>query len=198
LAVILAIASIALGVGMFLYVKYLETSRSSKTDQLQRAQAAFEPALIAELTRLDDRMRAGHELLNSHTAPSLLFATLEELTLETVAFNTFKLEAAEQGSISMEMRGIARSVNAIALQADLFGQHPAITSPLFSNITRTADGLVSFDLSADLNPASLRYTTFVANAGLLNAPSDGNAFGDTIPTTETSTGAPESIPGFTQ
>jgi hypothetical protein len=190
LCIILAIASAALGVGMFLYVKFLETSKTSKVAQLQRAQEAFEPALIAELTRLDDRMSAGNDVLNNHIAPSLLFTALEQLTLETVSFASFNLTVSDTQEITLEMRGRAKSVNAIALQADLFGKHPAIASPLFSNINRGNDGVVGFDLSANINPSALRYTTLVANRNQLSDPQAGQLMevaGDTEP-----------IPGFTQ
>lgn len=190
LCIILAVASAALGVGMFLYVKFLETSKAAKVEQLKRAQDAFEPALISELTRLDDRMSSGHEVLNNHVAPSLLFDALEQLTLETVSFSSLNLTVDEANEITLEMRGKARSVNAIALQADLFGKHPAISSPLFSNINRGNDGVVGFDVTASINPSALRYTTLVANRGQLSDP-QGSQFMETV-------GETEPIPGFTQ
>src|SRR3989344_4067775 len=72
-AIVLFVASGALAVGVFLYQQYLETSTTSKLDQLQRAQAAFEPSLIQQLTRLDDRMRAAGQILGTHIAPSAFF-----------------------------------------------------------------------------------------------------------------------------
>lgn len=182
-AIVLLVASVALGVSVFLYVKFLESSLASKQEQLGRAQASFEPALIAELNRLDDRMRTAEDLLAVHLAPSILLKTLEELTLETVAFGMMQYSAQEKAGIALEFSGVARSVNSIALQADLFGKHGAIVSPIFSNINRGSDG-VRFDLTANVNPTNLRYQTLV------------QALVGTPPPSVEAPGQPESIPGF--
>lgn len=162
-SIVLVVVSVSLGVAVFLYVKFLETSLGSKQDQLGRAQASFEPALIAELNRLDDRMRAGEEILEFHLAPSVLFRTLEELTLDTVAFRNMHYGAAEKSGMSLELSGIAKSVNSIALQADLFSKHGTIVSPIFSNIDRQLDG-VHFDMSASINPSNLKFATLIRQA----------------------------------
>jgi hypothetical protein len=48
---------------VFIYKQYLQTANNSKKEQLQRAKDAFDPTLIQQLTRLDDRMHAGlHDL----------------------------------------------------------------------------------------------------------------------------------------
>src|SRR3989344_9695203 len=95
-SIVLLVASVALGVSVFLYVKFLESSLSSKQEQLGRAQASFEPALIAELNRLDDRMRTAEDLLAVHLAPSVLLKALEDLTLNTVSFKSMKYTVGEK------------------------------------------------------------------------------------------------------
>lgn len=156
LAIVMLVASAALGGAVFLYQEYLQTSASSKVDQLKRAKEAFEPSLIQELTRLDDRMRAADQILGSHLAPTSFFQALEQATLTTVAFQSLTLEAADLQHITIKMSGVAQSVNSIALQADLFSKNGVITSPIFSNINRQIDG-VHFDLSALLNPSAINY-----------------------------------------
>lgn len=169
-AIVLVVASAGLGIGTFLYKQYLGSSLESKRQALERAQAAFEPTLIAELTRLDDRMKAGELLLQKHTAPSILFALLEQLTLENISFQNFDFDGSQTDALKMTMQGVAQSVNSIALQADLFGKHTAIVSPLFSNIGREPDG-VHFDLTATINPSALRYTNLISSIG-----AQGNTF----------------------
>jgi hypothetical protein len=159
-SVILFIASLALAIGIFLYLQFIESSLTGKSDQLQRAQEAFEPALISELTRLDDRMNSAQDILFQHIAPSEFFRILEDLTLESISLKSLNIEANSGNSIKISMAGIARSVNSIALQADLYGKHTAITSPIFSNINRDQNGVL-FDVSASLNPASLKYTNIL-------------------------------------
>lgn len=163
IALVLFVASAALGIGVFLYDQYLATSSTSKLDQLQRAKAAFEPSLILELTRLDDRMSSAGHLLGSHVGPSAFFHSLEQATLETVAFKTLEFNANDPLKMSIKMAGVARSVNSIALQADLFSKNGVITSPIFSDIDRNIDG-VHFNLTALVNPSAINYVREISNA----------------------------------
>jgi hypothetical protein len=173
-SIILLVASIALAIGVFLYVEYLQTSLTSKTEQLERAQATFEPALVSELMRLDTRMNVGGELLYNHIAPSEFFRILEEITLESVSFSNLQFDATIPSAISMSLDGVAASVNSIALQADLFGKHAAIASPIFSNITREQGDRVRFSVTALVNPTAIRYSSVVQTQA-----AGGNAFDQT-------------------
>lgn len=162
-SIVLLVASSALGVGVFLYGQLLRTESASKVAQLQRAEAAFEPSLIRQLTRLDDRMYAADLVLRTHVAPTGFFHALGQATLQTVSFQTLDYEESDAQHIVVKMQGVARSVNSIALQADLFSKNGVITSPIFSNIARQPDG-VHFDLIANVNPLAIAYASFVAAA----------------------------------
>lgn len=161
-AVVLVIASIALAVAVFLYEQFLTKENASKLEQLQRAKSAFQPALIAQFTRLDDRMHAGSRILSAHMAPTAFFAALEQATLQTVSFQSLDMEAGDEQHVTVKLTGLAQSVNSIALQADLFSKNGVISSPIFSNIARQPDG-VHFDLSAVVNPAAVGYQALVQN-----------------------------------
>lgn len=181
--IVLFVASAALGAAVFLYGQYLHTESASKLEQLQRAKAAFEPSLIQQLTRLDDRMHAADGLLSSHVAPSAFFAALQSATLESVAFQSLDLQASDPHHITIKMQGIAQSVNSIALQADLFSKNGVITSPIFSGIARQPDG-VHFNLAAIVNPNAIRYVSI------------GSLPQNPAPTNQTPGGAPaQSVSG---
>lgn len=158
-ALVVFVASATLAVGVFLYDQYLTTSANSKRDQLERAKNAFEPSLIQELTRLDDRMRAADDILSKHTAPSSIFKLLEQLTLQTVAFSSFEYVQTPDVS-TITMQGVAQSVNSIAYQADLLSKSGVVVNPIFSNINRQLNG-VRFDFSADVPFDALRYKSLV-------------------------------------
>jgi hypothetical protein len=162
-SLVLFVASGALGVGVFVYDQYLGTSSASKLDQLQRAKAAFEPSLILQLTRLDDRMSAAGHILGSHIAPSAFFHALERSTLETVSFRTLEFNANDPQKMSIKMAGVARSVNSIALQADLMSKAGFVTSPIFSDIDREVGG-VRFNLTALVNQNAINYIQGLAGA----------------------------------
>lgn len=159
LALVLFVASATLAVGVFLYVQFLQSSNTSKLDQLNRARQAFEPALIQELTRLDDRMRAADKVLAGHVAPSALFDLLEQLTLQTVAFSSFDFTTSDN-VITLTMLGLAQSVNSIALQADLLSRSGVIVNPIFSDINRQIGG-VRFNFTADVRREALNYRMLV-------------------------------------
>lgn len=155
LAVVLFVASATLAAGVFLYAQYLNSSATSKLEQLERAKQAFEPALINDLTRLDTRMRTADVILGSHIAPTALFTLLQQLTLQTVAFSSFDFSLAED-AFTLTMKGNAQSVNSVALQADLLSKSGIISNPIFSNIARQREG-VDFDFTADVHPEALNY-----------------------------------------
>lgn len=162
-AIVLLVASIALAGAVFLYEQYLGTSEASKVEQLKRAKEAFEPSLIQELTRLDDRMHAADVVLTNHIAPTALFQALSQSTLTTIAFKSMAFEAADANNVTIKMSGLARSVNSIALQADLFSKNGVVTNPIFSDINRQADG-VHFNLRALINPSAVNYVQVLAGS----------------------------------
>ncbi len=188
---VLFIASIILGLGVFLYQQFLDTSVKSKVAQLERAKAAFDPALIKELTRLDDRMRVADQILGNHNALSTFFHMLEQITLTTVSFRSLNFEASDPQNITIKMTGVAESVNAVALQADLFGKNGIVASPIFSNIDRQPDG-VHFSLTALINPTSIKYAQ-AGNAGAPQAASASEAGAGMVPPPQTDV-APTNVP----
>lgn len=160
MTIVIFVASIALAGSVFLYEEYLKTSAASKVEQLQRAKDAFEPSLIHTLTRLDDRMHVADELLAGHLAPTAFFTILQQATLTTVEFKGLDFDAADPQRITIKMTGVARSVNSIALQADLFSKNGSITNPIFSDINRQEDG-VHFNLTALVNPQSVNFVRLI-------------------------------------
>lgn len=159
IGLVLFVASATLAAGVFLYVQFLESSNVSKLEQLERAKQAFEPALIQELTRLDDRMRSADAVLAGHIAPTSIFRLLEQLTLQTVAFSSFDFTTTNN-EIAMSMQGLAQSVNSIALQADLLSRSGTIVNPIFSDINRQIGG-VRFNFTADVRREALNYRALV-------------------------------------
>lgn len=163
-AIIILIASISLAVAVFLYTQYLSTTIAGKQQSIDRARAAIEPGLIEELARLDARMRSSGLLLSRHVAPSILFEVLEQITLQSVVLTDLGLTTEAPDSIRLHVEGLARSVNSIALQSDLYGKSGLITSPIFSDINRDGNGLMHFDVKALINPNDFRYARLVEAA----------------------------------
>lgn len=154
---IIFFVTVLMGVGVFLYGEYLKVSISNKEEQLSRARGAFEPALIKELTRVDERIESTNVILDNHTAMSLFFEFLESNTLENVRFDDFLLTAIDNNRYLLNMSGQAESFASVALQSDVFGESEIITSPVFSNLDLDFFGNVSFNLNAFVDTNDIKY-----------------------------------------
>lgn len=161
--IVLVVASGALAGAVFIYKQYLQTATNSKKEQLQRAKEAFDPSLIQQLTRLDDRMHAGSKVLAQHVAPSVFLEALSQATLTTIAFTSMTIDDNDLQHINVKFSGVAQSVNSIALQAQVFGKNSVIANPIFSNIGRQPDG-VHFNLTVAVNPKSIGYDQMLSAA----------------------------------
>lgn len=205
-AIVALAAALALAAGVFLYDRFLDANVQKKSEQLERARQAFEPALIQELVRLDSRLQAADDILARHLAPSELFSLLEELTLQSIEYDSMNYRVAEDNAIEVRLRGKARSVNGVALQASVLGQHNAFVNPIFSNLDLVNDG-VTFEVTAFVNPSALRYTNvfnqYAAGAGGSDAfndvGSEPSSLGDGLPGDQggvDSQGATDDLGGF--
>ena len=160
LAVVSFVASSVLGVGTFFYLQYLTNQSMQMQNQIKTVQASLDTGLFKQMTRLDTRMNSAETLLESHIAPSSFFTALNATTLTTVSFQSLSFDAGDPKGVALKMSGIARDVNSVALQADLFGKSGVITDSIFSGIDQHADG-VHFSVSGYVNPAAINYTTLV-------------------------------------
>jgi hypothetical protein len=163
LCIVLVVASGALAGAVFVYQQYMQTSANAKKEQLQRAKDAFDPSLIQQLTRLDDRMHAGSTILAQHLAPTVFLDALSQATLATVEFTSMNIDDNDLQHINVKFSGVAQSVNSIALQAQVFSKNGVIADPIFSNIGRQPDG-VHFSLSVVVNPKAIGYEQMLSAA----------------------------------
>lgn len=162
IAGVILVGAIAICGGLFLFQTYTQSSIKSKQESLERQRAAFEPATIQELLRLDKRLTASNTLLKNHTALSLLFNDLEARTGANVRFKDFKFEPAGTGHMTVSMSGTAKSFNAVALQSDAFGKSAILKDPIFAGLNIDQTGTVVFTFTALVDPVRLGYATLVA------------------------------------
>ena len=161
LAILVFAASAALAAGVFFYQQYLTTVSNADLAKLNEAEKNFQPALIEELRRLDQRMHSAETLLAKHLAPSAFFIILNTVTAKTISYSS--LSIAVDDTIKLEMDGIARSVNSVAFQADILAKEGAYLDPIFSNLSRQKDG-VHFHLSTLINPDSINFEALTGGA----------------------------------
>lgn len=157
LGVVILVAAIVVSIGVFLLEQFTIQSIENKKESLERARAAFQPATIKELSRLDSRLQVGSQLLSSHIAPSKLFDVIEEETLSSVRFRDFSMSEAGAGRLAITMGGEAQSFNAVALQSDRFGANDLFSEVIFSNLNIDASGNVVFNFSAAVDKDEILY-----------------------------------------
>lgn len=158
-AVLIFIASLVAAGATFAYTQYLKRSITAKSASLERAQSAYDPGVIEDLVRLDERLSAGKTLLAEHLSPSAIFSFLSIQTLEQVQLNSFSLDIGEDGSGALELTGEAASFSTIALQSDQFGASKVLKDLIFSDLVISPEtGRVTFSVSAKVDPSLLLYS----------------------------------------
>ena len=184
LSVVILAAMIALAAGVFLYDRFLASNVVKKEAQLARSREAFDPVLIQNLIRLDNRLNAASDILVRHLAPSEVFALLQSFTLQSISYKSLTYNIGEDGIIHISLTGDAQSVNGVALQSSVFGENSAIVNPIFSDLNLTATG-VSFDMSAILDPLALQYALVAQRRAEAAANPTGTAATTNTSTTST-------------
>lgn len=155
--IILGISIVGAGV-VFGYKQYLTSQRDTKAQAVQKAQESLSSATVEEFIRTRNRFSAAGTLLENHTAVSRFFSLLEGMTLANVRFNslTFELDEERAGHITMD--GVARTFNALAAQSSAFAGEKQVKRAIFSNIALNTSGIVTFALSADLDPRLISFS----------------------------------------
>lgn len=159
IATIIFFASLSVGVVFYFYKLSLADSIEKMANDLERAQAAFEPTLIYELETLDRRITASQEILDRHISVTPIMTGLSAITLKSVQFTDFDFGVGTDNKniIEVTLKGKAKSYTAIALQAEELKKQPAFIDPIFSNLSLDTKGNVVFDLNFEVDPAFVSY-----------------------------------------
>lgn len=168
LALIVFLGSVLLGGGAFAYKQYLTQSIKSKSDSLDRARAAFEPATIQDLMRLDKRMAQARQILEAHTSPSAVFAIISRSTLSTVAFQKYDFSSGVDGKGIIDLHGKTTTFSDVALQSDAMNGEHALKDVLFGGFSVAKDGGVEFEITASVDRSSINYRSNLLAGGGAN------------------------------
>lgn len=152
IAAAVALLSILAAGAVFGYQLYLKGALSSKSAQLDAAQQSIDVDKVEGFIRLKNRLSSVKQLLDQHIELTNFLDVLEARTLQTVRFNSLTVTVATDRSALVEMAGTARSFNALAAQSSAFAAEKRIKRAIFSGITVNANGTVSFNLTATIDP----------------------------------------------
>jgi hypothetical protein len=166
--------------GAFGWHKYLDSAKVKIQSDLDRNVKSFEPQTLDEYVRLNNRIDSAKILLSKHVAISYIFDFLSENTIQSVKFNDFKYEITPDGSANLSMNGEAKSYNAVAYQAEVFGRERSLKTPLFSNLDLDTFGNVVFNFTTQIDPGFITYTrkantdSSIPGGEIENLPSQAN------------------------
>ncbi len=149
--VIGAIALILAG-AVFIYARVLAGESAAKQVELQTAEQAVSEGTVESFLRLRDRLSQAETLLSQHVLFSQFFDTLEAITLTNVRFTALSVSLNQDHTASVKMAGTAKTFNALAAQSAAFATQPLIKQAIFSGIGADKSGVVSFTVSATLDP----------------------------------------------
>ncbi len=190
LGVIALVVAGTMAAGVFLYKQFLTNDLTAKKEQLNKAKKAFQPDLVRDLTRLDERISIAEGILQSHIAPSAFFDVLGQITLKTIEYKNLDYEFNGPDSMHILMNGRAASVNGIAYQARVMSTHPAIKNPIFSIGNIGKDG-VEFTVELDINPDAVNFSSLISAATINSEdtsegfiPTDGSEGQEEVPLEE--------------
>lgn len=163
---IIFMASLCAAVGVFFYNQILDQKIKTGNDELSKNQNIFNPSVVQEYSRLNDRINASYEILKKHTAVSNLFNIISAVTLKNVRFNNFTYSNTGGDKISLAMNGQTRSYESVALQARALTDptmkyRNAFKSPILGDLNVDSLGNVSFNLASAIDPSVVSYYRLV-------------------------------------
>lgn len=157
LAILLFVMSLVAAGAALGYTQILRGQIADKDSALKKDEGAFDAASIQTLLRLDSRLIEAEKLMNAHVSPSAVFALLSQITLQRVQYQSFDYQLQPDGSASIVLSGIADSYSSVALQSDQFSATKTLREVVFSGITVSETGRVSFSVNASVDPSVLLY-----------------------------------------
>ncbi|MBI2175219.1 MAG: hypothetical protein HYU35_00595 [Parcubacteria group bacterium] len=154
LGLFLLVLTLAFG-GVVLFYGRLQQGRvAALQESFGRAEAEFEPALVAEFTRVSRTIDASKTLVKQHTSLSRVFEFLEEATLPEVRFTTFSFSVE---TLTLVMNGEAKGYTKLSQQAIVFEQSQFVERVKLSNLSLIDSGRVGFALQLVLKPELLQF-----------------------------------------
>ena len=156
--------------GAFFYKTSITKQIEELTISLERAKAAFDPNLIAEIERLTSDLAVAGKVLGEHRLPSGIFNIVEDLAHNDVKFSRFDYSFTPSqlsgipgttskgfsgSSARVTIMGEAKNYTILAEQSKIMEESNKVDAFSFSNFTLSETGNVTFDLNMVFNPTSL-------------------------------------------
>ena len=163
---ILALTSVAVWTGAFLYKNILTIGIASAKKSLELVKQDMPLANLARIDDLNSRLNQAETLLDRHVSSSQVFNLLQAMTIPQVRFTSFTFSGSE-----VRVKGLARGYEDIAAQAKVFKTNQSrIANFTFSDFDLDQSGRVVFNLALTIAPNELRYAAGASIPASTNSP----------------------------
>ncbi len=165
ISIILFITSVGGAVFSVVWIGVLNQAQETYKQQLAESEKRFNISLIEDLKKFSTKIEISKELFQKHLSVSEIFPIINELTIETVKFDSFEFSEPEKGSENIEitMHGVAKNYNSIAFQSDVFGssdkfgKNKVIKNPVVADLSEEENGEINFTFSGILSSKEVLY-----------------------------------------
>ncbi len=185
IGVFVFIVATALSAGVFLYEKTLFESNNSKKEDIKKEISAFDPVQTRQLTVVKTKIDGVNELLRNHIALTEFFDLLQKNTVSTILFKDFKYSGDPGATLSVVLKGEAKSFNDVVLQSDTILKNKYIKNAIFSDFDLDENSNVQFSLKADIDSDYVSYEKMIGRLSKYVAPAETRTI--SIATTSTAT-----------
>jgi len=153
ISVFLFVLSFIVFGGTLLYKNIINEQITELSASLDRAQAAFDLALILEIEKISSSISGAKALLGEHRFPTNIFDIIEELTHKDVGFNRFSYlydpeseskNETEKETLKISLAGEAKDYISLAQQSKILEDSEDVSDFSFLNFSLTQEGRVSF------------------------------------------------------
>ncbi len=128
----------------FVVVKRLEAAKNS----LRSVTNADDAQKIEEIRMYDEKLIATNELLERHIAPSQIFKVLEDVTKQTVQFNSLEFSYDPGYEANVTLKGNTNEFTSVALQKMQFLKDTVFSSFVTKDITSSQNEVVQNALAS--------------------------------------------------
>lgn len=150
------LVSLALFGGVYLYKTSAQKGLDETITSLEKTKKAFEPDIIAELSRLSTLINSVKTIFIQHRIPSKILGLLSKLTQKDVFFLNFSYSVDNDKTASIKMIGEANSYTSVASQVKIFEEDEAVQEVSFSNLSLKEAGKVGFNIELIVKPEFLK------------------------------------------
>ncbi|MFH1170137.1 MAG: hypothetical protein V1704_01085 [Candidatus Vogelbacteria bacterium] len=108
--------------------------------------------LISDFELLDKKLHLAGEIINQHTTLLPVLSFIEGETLKSIKYTSFSQTGAD-----LNLNGVAKSYEGVALQSIELSKNPLIQNFVFSGVNADQQGNVNFALKVTLDPSLFSY-----------------------------------------